>query len=189
MTWTTAPEPGTETFTLVTPGTSSLTLTLPSAGDAGVTSGFTLDPATVLNGDPIFFDQDTSRDGIQIYNQGGWVVTLDETRLPTRIGTTNQYTFGILIEAVGSARSITFSPVLDAQGLGYTGTTSSGTQGGSSQNLHNLSSATNRTFIDVAFAPTAGNDDASISARSATSSRSAASAAPASRSGRRTIRC
>ena len=158
VTWTTAPDPGTETFTLVTPGTSSLTLTLPSAGDAGVTSGFTLDPATVLNGDPVFADQDTNRNGIQIYNQGGWVVTLDETRLPTRIGTTNQYTFGILIDAVGSARSITFSPVLDGHGLGYTGTTSSGTQGGSSQNLHNLSSATNRTFIDVAFAPTAGND-------------------------------
>ena len=47
--------------------------------------------------------------------------------------------------------------MLDAQGLGYTGSTSDGTHGGSSQNLHNLSSATNRTFIDVAFAGTAGN--------------------------------
>ena len=65
-----------------------------------------------------------------MYAQNGWIVTLDDTRLPTRNGTTNQYAFGIVIEAVGTMRSITFSPVLAAQGLGYTGVTSSGTQGG-----------------------------------------------------------
>src|SRR5439155_12650798 len=111
-----------------------LPLTLPSTGAAGVTAGFTLDPVTVLSGDPIFLDQDPLLGGIQLYSDAGWVVTLDETRLPTRIGTTNQYTFGILIDSVGAARSITFQPELDAQGVGYTGSTSDGTHGGSSQN-------------------------------------------------------
>ena len=160
VTWTTeVPEPGTQTLTLVTPGTSTVTVTLPSTGDAGVPAGFTLDPGTVLNGDPVFFDLDSSRDGVQIYEEAGWIVTLDDTRLPTRNGTTNEYVFGIVVESVGiTMRSITFAPALDVQGLGYTGVTASpATQGGSSQNRHNLSTLTNQTFIDVAFFPGAGN--------------------------------
>ena len=44
-------------------------------------------------------------------------MTLDDTRLPTRNGTTNQYVFGIVIESVGiSMRSITFAPALDVAG-------------------------------------------------------------------------
>ena len=160
VTWTTeVPEPGTQTLTLVTPGTSTVTVTLPSTGDAGVPAGFTLDPGTVLNGDPVFFDLDSSRDGVQIYGEAGWVVTLDDTQLPTRNGTTNEYVFGIVVESVGiTMRSITFAPALDVQGLGYTGVTASpATQGGSSQNRHNLSTLTNQTFVDVAFFPGAGN--------------------------------
>ena len=127
-----------------------------------------------------FADSDgVASNGIQIQSSR-WTITLDESRSILQVGA-NQFLVPIFIvldiDSVTGQRTVvgtgdvTVSPVLatpsataPGTGVAYNGTTTGGTRGGAEVDKTAIRATNNRTFIDVAFAATAGHqlDPASI---------------------------
>ena len=91
-----------------TPGT--ITVTFPTGGANGIPTGFLLDPDSVTDLGRELVDQDPGTPGIQVVVSGGWVVTLDETRAITRIGSTNQFLVPVTVTAADNTDA---SPLLE----------------------------------------------------------------------------
>ncbi|HSF98182.1 MAG TPA: hypothetical protein VLA55_05785, partial [Ornithinibacter sp.] len=135
-----------------TPGT--ITVTFPVGGTNGIPSGFELDPDSVTDLGRELVDQDTAAPGIQIVVSGGWVITLDENRAITRIGTTNQYLVPVIVTASGAA-PLTVSVTMDTGTVAWTTDEATGTQ-------PDVPGAVtvptgNQTYVDVTFVPSAGS--------------------------------
>jgi len=141
----------------------TIRLTIPGTYSDGTSApSLTLDPATVTNG--AFVDADTNTPGIQLAVSGGtsaWTVTLDDSRAPVEVGSTNQYDIPVIVTlGTSTLLDVTVSPTLKdgAPGVGYAGATTGGTQGGQAQTVSELTAASNdRTFIDIAFSASAGH--------------------------------
>ena len=129
-------------------------------------SGFALDHITITDPGSEFADVDATRSGIQLYVANGWIVSIDETRSLVRVPNTTQYDVPITVrfDPAPTAMSVTFTPALATQnglttGVGFTGTTTGGTQGATTVTPTDAGpSYNNRTFVDVKFAPVTGWD-------------------------------
>ena len=154
------------------PGTVTLAFPTPP-------SGFTLDAATVLDG-LVFTDRDAA-DGIQIFKDADFLVTLDTTRAITQVGTTTSFVIPVVItrigtstatestavtaEVAGGSVSWTFTPTTGTRGgqvvtVADDGTTTVSTGGGTPAATSPAPVVVPRgahSYLDVTFTPSAGH--------------------------------
>ena len=146
---------GDEITTGTTPG--SVTIEFPGTPPGGAPASGELDPASLTDTGIDFVDQDTSAGapGIQLVVSGGWVITLDETRAITRVGTTNSFVIPVIVEA-GGAANLTFTANVATGATSWTTDEASGSQAEAPQPV--TVPTQDRSYLDVTFSPSSGFD-------------------------------
>jgi hypothetical protein len=142
----------------------SLGETLPSTIQIAMPDGpedFVINPDSVTDTTSEFEDADAdSSNGVQIANDGNWIITLDSSRSPVQIGESNLFDFPVIIElpeAEDPDSSVTLTFTFVEGTWNYTGPTNDGTQPGDTDNRGNLSDTNNRNYIDITYIPSVGN--------------------------------
>ena len=150
---------------------STLTVTISGGATYGFPASFTLDQDSLLDALYEFADVDgNAANGIQLLSTADWVITLDTSRLISRLGTSDQYVVPIIVEKHPSCVTSTCTPVcteaapctqtvtptIKQGSVSWSGTpTDTGaTKPGDVSSP--LDITTGHTYIDVTYSPTLG---------------------------------